>query len=145
MRALSTVYDEISHAPDNRRDQVGDDGRGQRRPVVVLEQRGQADVDAERDQGGPGDLGSGRDDDDHERPGDLAAQRAQQRPEQAHGALAQLARLRLVEVVALFSFNTGDAHFATPSRFGSVLSFFCRSRSAASRASSSSRLEMTKR
>ncbi len=44
-------------------------------PVRVLHQRGQADVDAVCDQRGPRDLGRGRDDDDHERPGDLAAQR----------------------------------------------------------------------
>ncbi len=114
---------------DHPRDEVDGHRERQRHPVL-LHERWQTPVDAERDESRARDLSSRADHDDNHRERDLAAQRCEQRPEQSKRPTAHLGALGFGEVVALLAFNASDAHRGTSSR---------------SRFSSSSRLEITKR
>jgi hypothetical protein len=121
---------------DAARHEVRDNDEDDRRPVGVVHERRETLVDAGRDKQRPCHLRGGAHHDDGHRQYDLRPHRLQERTQKPDAASANLSALRLVEVAAVFTLYTGDTHASS-----SCSSARCFS----SRASSSSRLEMTKR
>ncbi len=103
------------HGPEDAGREVGDDtdAEGQQ---VALQRGGQPLVDPVGDERRPGDLPGGADDDHDQGQHDAGAHRPQQRDEQADRPGADLLALLARVVVALLTFDAGDAHFSTSRR-----------------------------